>query len=92
MAGVACGKAAAQPTLRHLCLQRSLIASLLCVWLPPPVQTAPSPTPQGFVYIKFVEVDGAYKAHALLNGRYYQGNQILADYQFVQPYNAHFGL
>ena len=42
--------------------------------------------------MKFAGPEGAAAAHKLMNNRYYQGNQILADYQFVQPYNAHFGL
>lgn len=44
------------------------------------------------MYVKFVAVEGAQTAHKLLNGRYYQGNQIICEYQFAQPYNAHFGL
>ncbi|KIY92434.1 hypothetical protein MNEG_15529 [Monoraphidium neglectum] len=47
---------------------------------------------QGFVYLKFSAPEGAQAAHKLLNGRYYQGNQILVEFQFVAPYNAHFGL
>jgi hypothetical protein len=44
------------------------------------------------VYVKFVAAESAQAAHKLLNGRYYQGNQILVDYQFVAPYDRHFGL
>lgn len=47
---------------------------------------------QGFVYLKFAAMEGATACHKLLNGRFYQGNQIVVEYQFVQPYNAHFGL
>ncbi|KAI8476998.1 MAG: splicing factor, CC1-like protein [Monoraphidium minutum] len=47
---------------------------------------------QGFVYAKFAGVEGAQAAHKLLNGRFYQGNQIMVEFQFAQPYNAHFGL
>lgn len=44
------------------------------------------------MYVKFTAAEGSQAAHKLLNGRYYQGNQILVEYQFVQPYNSHFGL
>jgi hypothetical protein len=37
-------------------------------------------------------VEGAQAAHRLLNGRFYQGNQIIAEFQFTAPYDAHFGM
>ena len=44
------------------------------------------------MYVKFAATEGAQAAHKLLSGRYYQGNQILVDFQFVAPYDKHFGL
>jgi hypothetical protein len=51
-----------------------------------------TPAQQGFVYVKFAQVEGAAAAQRLLHGRYYMGNQVLAEYQFAAPYAAHFGL
>jgi RNA-binding protein 39 len=50
------------------------------------------PVLQGFVYLKFSNPEGAQAAHRVLHGRFYMGRQILAEYQFLQPYNQHFQL
>lgn len=47
---------------------------------------------QGFVYLKFVSGDGASKAQAALNGRWFAGRQIAADFQFPAVYNNYFRL
>lgn len=47
---------------------------------------------KGFVYLKFVAPAGAAAAQAALNGRWFAGKRIAADFQFLQPYNQHFGL
>lgn len=41
---------------------------------------------KGFVYVRFGSVEAAVAAKTALHGRWYSGNQIVADYQFVQPY------
>jgi len=50
------------------------------------------PESRGFVYLKFAAAESAQAAHKVLHGRFYMGNQILADYQFVQIYNTYFQL
>lgn len=45
---------------------------------------------KGFVYMKFVSQEAAQAAHRALNGRWYSGHQIVAEYQFLQVYNNHF--
>jgi hypothetical protein len=52
----------------------------------------PLPLLQGFVYLKFAAVESAQAAHKVLHGRFYMGNQIIAEYQFVQIYNTYFQL
>lgn len=47
---------------------------------------------QGFVYLKFLNGDGASKAQAALNGRWFAGRQIAADFQFPAVYNNFFRL
>ena len=47
---------------------------------------------QGFVYLKFLNPDGASKAQTALNGRWFAGRQIAADFQFPAVYNNHFRL
>lgn len=47
---------------------------------------------QGFVYLKFLNGDGASKAQAALNGRWFAGRQIAADFQFPAVYNNYFRL
>lgn len=44
------------------------------------------------MYLKFSNAEGAQAAHRVLHGRFYMGRQILAEYQFLQPYNQHFQL
>jgi RNA-binding protein 39 len=50
------------------------------------------PTPQGFVYLKFGSTEAAQAAAQVMNGRFYCGNVIRAEFQFAQVYDAHFGL
>lgn len=45
---------------------------------------------QGFVYLKFTASEAAQAAAKALHGRFYSGHQIVAAFQFVQPYNNHF--
>lgn len=45
---------------------------------------------QGFVYLKFVDVEGAVTAQRALHGRWFAGNQVVAEFQFVAPYNDYF--
>jgi RNA-binding protein 39 len=45
---------------------------------------------QGFVYLKFSSLDGCRTAQHKLHGRFFAGKSIAAEYQFTQPYNAHF--
>ena len=47
---------------------------------------------QGFVYLKFSSPEGAEAAQKALHGRWFAGRQIVADYQFTQIYNVHFGV
>ena len=47
---------------------------------------------QGFVYLKFMSGDGASKAQSALNGRWFAGRQIAADFQFPAVYNNYFRL
>ncbi|KAL3132644.1 hypothetical protein ABBQ32_009168 [Trebouxia sp. C0010 RCD-2024] len=47
---------------------------------------------KGFVYLKFLNGDGASKAQAALNGRWFAGRQIAADFQFPAVYNNYFCL
>jgi RNA-binding protein 39 len=42
------------------------------------------------VYLKFGTTEAAQAAHRALSGRFYSGNQIVADYQFAQVYSSHF--
>lgn len=45
----------------------------------------------GMVYLRFAAVEAATAAHAGLNGRWFAGRRVSAEYQFVEPYLAHFG-
>lgn len=47
---------------------------------------------QGFVYLKFDSPTAAQAAAKVLHGRFYNGNLIVAEYQFLQTYNQFFGL
>ena len=47
---------------------------------------------QGFVYLKFVSGEGAAAAHKALNGRWFAGRQIAADFQFPAVYQNYFRL
>ena len=47
---------------------------------------------QGFVYLKFASVEGASAAQKALNGRWFAGRQIAADFQFPAVYNNYFRL
>ena len=47
---------------------------------------------QGFVYLKFASGQGASAAQKALNGRWFAGRQIAADFQFPAVYNNHFRL
>jgi hypothetical protein len=46
---------------------------------------------QGFVYLKFASPAAAQAAKQVLHGRFYNGHQIEAEFQFVQVYNQYFG-
>mmetsp|Transcript_34181 Transcript_34181/g.61637 ORF Transcript_34181/g.61637 Transcript_34181/m.61637 type:complete len:470 (-) Transcript_34181:2323-3732(-) len=46
----------------------------------------------GCVYVKLSTVSGAQGAFQMLNGRWYSGRQIGAEFQFLTVYNQHFGL
>lgn len=45
---------------------------------------------QGFVYLKFGELQGAAAAQRALHGRWFAGRQIVADFQFTPIYNNYF--
>eukprot|EP00951_Prasinocladus_malaysianus_P039204 scaffold436874_cov47-Prasinocladus_malaysianus.AAC.1 len=38
---------------------------------------------QGFVYLKFATMDAAQKAQMTLNGRWFAGKEVLAEFQFT---------
>jgi RNA-binding protein 39 len=42
------------------------------------------------VYLRFSSVASAQAAQRSLHGRFFAGRQLSAEYQFLQPYNAHF--
>lgn len=45
---------------------------------------------QGFVYLKFVTVEGSAAAQKALHGRWFAGRQVVAEFQFTQIYNNFF--
>lgn len=45
---------------------------------------------KGFVYLKFMAVEGASAAQQALNGRWFAGRRIAAEFQFAQVYAGHF--
>lgn len=45
---------------------------------------------QGFVYLKFATLDGAIAAQKALHGRWFAGNQVVAEFQFAAPYSDYF--
>lgn len=47
---------------------------------------------KGFVYLKFASGEGASAAQKALNGRWFAGRQIAADFQFPAVYNNFFRL
>lgn len=47
---------------------------------------------KGFVYLKFMSTQGAQAAQQALNGRWFAGRRIAAEFQFAQPYSTHFGV
>ena len=47
---------------------------------------------QGFVYVKFVTQEAASAAQRALDGRWFAGRQICAEYQFAHLYSQHFGV
>lgn len=47
---------------------------------------------QGFVYVKFATQEAASAAQRALDGRWFAGRQICAEYQFAQLYAQHFGV
>ncbi len=53
---------------------------------------APCLLSQGFVFLRFASVEGAQAAQRALNGRFYSGKQIVAQFQFAQVYNSFFGI
>ena len=42
------------------------------------------------MYVKFATQEGATAAQKALNGRWFAGNQICAEYQFSAVYASHF--
>jgi len=49
-------------------------------------------TSKGFVYLKFNATEAAQKAQMALNGRWFAGREVLAEYQFAAVYDSHFKL
>lgn len=47
---------------------------------------------KGFVYVKFATQEAASAAQRALDGRWFAGRQICAEYQFAQLYAQHFGV
>ncbi|KAK9908927.1 hypothetical protein WJX75_004772 [Coccomyxa subellipsoidea] len=45
---------------------------------------------KGFVYLKFVTVEGSAAAQKALHGRWFAGRQVVAEFQFTQIYNNFF--
>jgi len=45
---------------------------------------------QGYVYLKFAAVEGAVAAQKALHGRWFAGNQVLAEFQFAPTYIEYF--
>ncbi|EIE25597.1 splicing factor, CC1-like protein [Coccomyxa subellipsoidea C-169] len=45
---------------------------------------------KGFVYLKFVTVEGSAAAQKALHGRWFAGRQVVAEFQFTQIYNSYF--
>ena len=45
---------------------------------------------QGFVYLKFNNLQSAAAAQRALHGRWFAGRQIVADFQFTPVYNNFF--
>lgn len=58
----------------------------------PALPAAPPPPsrPQGFVYLKFSDLQAATAAQRALHGRWFAGRQIVADYQFTPVYTGFF--
>ena len=44
----------------------------------------------GFVYVRFVDVGAAEKAHAGLQGRVFGGKKLYVEYYFLATYMSHF--
>ena len=44
------------------------------------------------MYAKLGSAEAAAAAHRSLHGRFYAHRQVVAEYQFVAPYDRHFGL
>lgn len=47
---------------------------------------------QGFVYLKFGTQHAATAAQQALNGRWFAGRRIIAEFQFAPIYAQHFGV
>ena len=47
---------------------------------------------QGFVYVKFGTQEAASAAQRALDGRWFAGRQICAEYQFTAVYSQHFSV
>lgn len=45
---------------------------------------------QGFVYLKFMTVEGSAAAQKALHGRWFAGRQIVAEFQFTAVYGNYF--
>lgn len=45
---------------------------------------------QGFVYLKFAGIEGSVAAQKSLHGRWFAGNQVLAEFQFAPTYSDYF--
>mmetsp|Transcript_54899 Transcript_54899/g.174488 ORF Transcript_54899/g.174488 Transcript_54899/m.174488 type:complete len:83 (+) Transcript_54899:1371-1619(+) len=44
----------------------------------------------GFVYLKFVAVQGCEAAKQSLHGRWFAGKMVTAEFQFTREYDNHF--
>ena len=45
---------------------------------------------KGFIYLKFASTDAGSKAQMALNGRWFAGREVIAEFQFTAVYDSHF--
>eukprot|EP01051_Picozoa_sp_SAG22_P014087 SAG22_NODE_1663_length_3864_cov_2.633201_2_plen_197_part_00 len=72
-------------SLELCCLRRRLS-------LPPVFPRKVDPNSLGLVYLKFDSANGALEALKALNGRFFGGRQLKAEFKDERQYNAKFGL